>query len=87
MRNFRKYTLLVFIMIMSWASQAQCAMCRTQIENNVSHGETSFAAGLNTGILYLFFAPYVLMGIVAYLWFKHSKANGGKGTIAGNTTG
>jgi hypothetical protein len=53
----------------------QCAMCRTQVVNNVSAGETSFAAGLNTGILYLFFTPYVLISLIIYLWFKHSKEN------------
>lgn len=54
---------------------AQCAMCRTQIENNVSQGETAFAAGLNTGILYLFFTPYILIGILVYLWWRYSKYN------------
>lgn len=66
----------LFLIIFSVSfSLAQCAMCRTQIVNNVSHGETSFAAGLNTGILYLFFTPYVLIAVVIYLWFKNSKEN------------
>ena len=46
---------------------AQCSMCRTQVENNVSNGETSFAAGLNFGILYLFAAPYLMVMIIAFL--------------------
>lgn len=64
-------------------SVAQCAMCRTQVVNNVSHGETSFAAGLNTGILYLFFTPYILIGVIAYLWFKNSKQNERKKNLSG----
>ncbi|MDW3192191.1 MAG: hypothetical protein R8G66_07495 [Cytophagales bacterium] len=56
-------------------------MCRTQVVNNVSAGETTFAAGLNMGILYLFFTPYILIGIVAFMWFKHSKVSERKESI------
>lgn len=54
---------------------AQCAMCRTQVVNNVSHGDTSLAAGLNLGIIYLFVTPYIAIGIVAFFWFKNAKVN------------
>lgn len=63
------------IMLAPVLLHAQCAMCRTQVVNNVSHGEISFAAGLNFGILYLFFTPYVALGVVAFFWFKNAKAN------------
>lgn len=60
-------------------TMAQCAMCRTTLENNVSQGEgLAMGAGLNTGILLLFFAPYVVVGIVAFLWYKKSKENAAK---------
>ena len=70
------------LMTMSLVSIGQCAMCRTQVVNNVSHGETSFAAGLNFGILYLFFAPYVLIALMIFLWFKYSRTNERKNSIA-----
>ena len=72
-----KKLILTGIVVLSvlYQIQAQCAMCRTQVVNNVSVGETSFAAGLNTGILYLFFTPYVLIAVVIFLWFKYSKVN------------
>jgi hypothetical protein len=57
-------------------------MCRTQIKNNVSHGETELAAGLNMGILYLFFTPYIAVGVVAFLWFRYSKKNEQKISIS-----
>ncbi|MCC5920503.1 MAG: hypothetical protein LAT68_02445 [Cyclobacteriaceae bacterium] len=57
---------------------AQCAMCRTQLENNVSEGNIGIAAGINTGILYLFFTPYILAGIIIYFWYKNSKKNAQK---------
>ncbi|MEP1954251.1 MAG: hypothetical protein ABJJ26_04895, partial [Algoriphagus sp.] len=42
------------------ASFAQCAMCRASVENNVANGDTSVAAGLNLGIMYLFVMPYLI---------------------------
>lgn len=64
-----------FVLIISvQQTLAQCAMCRTTIENNVSQGEDmAFGAGLNTGILLLLFAPYALAAIVGLLWYKNSK--------------
>jgi len=76
---FRRFLIFVIISISMLLPKfyvlAQCAMCRTQIENNVSQGETTFAAGLNTGILYLFFTPYILIGILIFLWWRYSKYN------------
>ncbi len=66
---------VIAFLLLKTRALAQCAMCRTQIENNVSQGETTFAAGLNTGILYLFFTPYILIGILIYLWWRYSKYN------------
>jgi len=60
---------------------AQCAMCRGTVENNAVTGDISMAAGLNTGILYLFFAPYVILSVVGYFWYKKSKANARKKKI------
>jgi len=54
---------------------AQCAMCRATLENNVSNGNIGIAAGINTGILYLFFAPYLAVAVIAYLWYRTSKFN------------
>lgn len=68
-------------MLLPLINWAQCAMCRTQIKNNVSHGETELAAGLNLGILYLFFTPYIVVGVVALLWYKYSKVNDEKISI------
>ena len=52
---------------------AQCAMCRATVENNVSHGDTTVGAGLNMGILYLFSAPYIALGILGFVWYRYAK--------------
>jgi hypothetical protein len=55
---------------------AQCAMCRTQLENNVSNGSPGIAAGINTGILYLLVMPYIAILVLGFFWYKSSKRNG-----------
>ena len=52
---------------------AQCAMCRSTLENNYSNGNPGIAAGINTGILYLLSMPYLAVIILGYLWYKSSK--------------
>ncbi len=66
------------VIFVNLASYAQCAMCRTTIVNNVSHGETNVAASLNLGIMYLFFTPYILVALIGFLWYRNSKVNGKK---------
>ena len=62
---------------------AQCAMCRTTLENNFSNGDPGIGAGINTGIIYLLLLPYLAIIVVGYLWFKSSrnaqKLSGGHG--------
>ena len=52
---------------------AQCAMCRATLENNLTNGDLTIGTTLNTGIMYLFFAPYVALGSIAFFWYLHSK--------------
>jgi hypothetical protein len=51
---------------------AQCAMCRSTLENNYSNGNPGIASGINTGILYLLVMPYLAVMIIGYLWYKSS---------------
>jgi hypothetical protein len=52
---------------------AQCPMCRMSAESNLKNGGTA-GKGLNKGILYLFFTPYLVVGTLAYIWWKNNKA-------------
>lgn len=70
--------LIVFVFTQS-NSFAQCAMCRTQLENNISSGDIGIAAGINTGILYLLSLPYLAIMVLGYVWYKNSKLNVFKG--------
>lgn len=72
----RKCILIVLLIFVSYLSEAQCAMCRATLENNVSNGNIGIAAGINTGIMYLFFAPYLAVAVIAYFWYRTSRSNG-----------
>jgi hypothetical protein len=67
------FFLLMFVFLLQFDATAQCAMCRTTVESTISNGRSNIATGLNTGILYLLAAPYLLVGAVAWLWFRQSK--------------
>jgi len=70
----RRALILVFAVgITATESLAQCAMCRATLENNLSNGQPGIGAGINVGILYLFFTPYVAVAVLAYLWYRTSK--------------
>lgn len=79
MRILKYIIALLFVTLGSVQSLlAQCAMCRASVETNVSYGETSLASGLNFGILYLFAFPYLVFGVIAFLWYKKSRATHAK---------
>ncbi|SFQ20385.1 hypothetical protein SAMN04515674_11226 [Pseudarcicella hirudinis] len=65
--------LILLLLISNTASFAQCAMCRATVESTMSNGRNLAATGLNTGILYLLSAPYLIVAGVAFLWYRNSK--------------
>ncbi len=69
----KRLILSVVFFLVGTATWAQCAMCRTQLEVNVSSGDVGIAAGLNTGILYLLSLPYLAIMVLGYVWYKHSR--------------
>lgn len=67
---------LIYFLVAKVHAFAQCAMCKASVENNATNGEGSgLAAGLNYGILYLFFAPYIIIAVVVFFWYRSSKKN------------
>lgn len=70
----KKILIFSFLMMCDlMISNAQCAMCRSTLENNYSNGNPGLAAGINTGILYLLAMPYLAIMILAYFWYKTSR--------------
>lgn len=51
---------------------AQCPMCKATAQSNMQNGGTA-GRGLNTGIIYMLLAPYLLVGGVGYWWWRNRK--------------
>lgn len=74
----KKILILFFLLVMLLSQTntwAQCAMCRATLENNISNGNVGIAAGINVGIMYLFFAPYLAVGLLAFFWYRSTRQN------------
>jgi hypothetical protein len=65
----KTFSLVVFAFV-SISGYGQCAMCKAAVESN---GEASTAAGLNAGILYLMFIPYLLIAGIAFFVIRHKR--------------
>jgi len=61
--------LLFFMLFITVATQAQCAVCT---KTALQMGEKP-AQGLNSAILYLMAAPFAIVGVIAYRWWKGNK--------------
>lgn len=87
---FRKLHIVLTVLLVAVAtmgSNAQCAMCRAQLENNVSNGDVGIAAGINFGILYLLAMPYLIVMVLGYFWYKSSRKNANTQLPGSVTTG
>jgi membrane-associated HD superfamily phosphohydrolase len=61
---------LLILLLLTDVSMAQCSICTKTAQQL---GEKP-AKGLNAGILYLAFTPYVIIGYIAYRWWKKNRA-------------
>jgi len=64
--------LTLFCIFLSTEISAQCPMCRMAAETNLQNGGTE-GKGLNTGILYILSLPYILIGVLGFIWWKNKK--------------
>ena len=65
----KKIVLFLFLVFIELSVHAQCAMCKAVAESSGA-GE-----GINNGIIYLMFFPYILMGTIGYFIYRHHKKN------------
>lgn len=75
MKNIlRKITLMLVLFLVACGHLwAQCAMCRGSVESTMGNGRNNVGVGLNTGIMYLFVMPYIIVAVIAYLWYRESR--------------
>jgi hypothetical protein len=59
-----------FLLLISYSpSSAQCSIC-TKTAQQLGDGP---ASGLNAGILYLAFFPFLIIGYIGYRWWQKNK--------------
>lgn len=51
---------------------AQCPMCSMAAESNLKNGGQT-GQGLNNGILYMLATPYVLVGLIGFMWWRNRR--------------
>jgi hypothetical protein len=77
MRNkysFVNSVLMLLFMIIGMDAFAQCPMCKMSAASNLASGGTE-GKGLNAGILYLLAMPYLMVGVLAVVWFRKRTVN------------
>jgi len=67
--------ILVAALVITTEVNAQgCVMCCAQVGENKDQDEAKLVGtSLNTGILYLMAAPYLLIGTVGFIWYRNKK--------------
>ncbi len=68
MKKIIVFLLFFYTAPMLWA---QCSIC-TKTAQQLGEGP---AQGMNTGILYLAFAPFAIVGYIGYRWWKNNQLN------------
>lgn len=61
---------LIFLLAITDNTAAQCSICTKTAQQL---GEQP-AKGMNSGILYLAFAPFAIVGFIAFRWWKNNKS-------------
>ncbi len=76
MNRFIKYIpfiLIAAIVLLSlFSAHAQCSMCQAVAESSRDAGSTN-SNGINKGVMYLFFTPYLIISTVGYFWWRSRK--------------
>ena len=67
-------SILVFALafMANMTAEAQCPMCRMSLESNLKNGGTA-GSGINAGILFLLMTPYLLVGGIAFVWYRNKR--------------
>ena len=66
--------LIVLVFLALPTLEAQCPMCKMAVESNLKGGGSA-GKGLNAGILYMLATPYVLVGGLAFVWWRNRRRN------------
>lgn len=70
MKNRIPYIIIALLFLSNIEADAQCAMCKAVAESATdAHGNHS-AGGINAGIVYMMGIPYLLLGFLAFVFYR-----------------
>jgi hypothetical protein len=73
MKRYLPYLFIFSLMVLAFFNaDAQCAMCQATAETSMDAG-SSAAEGINKGVMYLFFMPWIILGTITYFWWRAQK--------------
>jgi hypothetical protein len=61
---------VALFLLIGLQSEAQCAMCKATAESATEHSNKGIGQGLNSGIVYLMVTPYLLLAVIATVFFR-----------------
>ncbi len=67
--------LILFITLTPTILEAQCAMCKAVLENELTTDGNRKSEGINAGIIFLMGIPYILIGSAILYYLKLRKSN------------
>jgi hypothetical protein len=65
---------VILAILLPESIDAQCPMCKMSAESNMKGGGTA-GRGLNAGILYMLVMPYLIVGGIAFWWWRNRKTS------------
>lgn len=73
MKRIIPFIVIFLFLALSFAEvSAQCSMCQATAESSRDAGSTN-SDGINKGVMYLFFTPYLIIGTIGYFWWRARK--------------
>lgn len=72
--RIKQIALLLFLLLFRvYESFAQCSQCKQAAAATDENGNLVVGTGLNFGILYLLFMPFIFAGIIGGIWYWKSR--------------
>ena len=66
----KRFLLLIFFLLPEFYTYSQCAMCRAVLESSENEG---MSEGINNGIMYLAFLPYLIVFFMIFFVYRKFK--------------
>ena len=70
---WRYFLIILFFLLFDFVLNAQCSMCKSIVQSEISAGNEGISSGINFGIIYLFSSTYLLLIAGSILWYYRSK--------------